>query len=92
MYSISSDKHFHNDFNYEIRLYGHDEKINVCLKPARCTVAAKLTIKKSQVSNITECNVVTLYTHRINNRFGSSAIPFVIRSTIGLLSDSYASC
>jgi len=26
----------------------------------------------------------------INNRFSSSAIPYVIRSTIGLLSDSYA--
>jgi len=27
-----------------------------------------------------------------NRRFGSAAIPYVVRSTIGLLSDSYASC
>ena len=33
-----------------------------------------------------------LFQTRHFRRFGSAAIPYVVRSTIGLLSDSYASC
>jgi len=35
MYSVSSAKHYNNGFNYDTidRLYEHDEKPNVRLKP-----------------------------------------------------------